>query len=125
MIRHASVAWIIVATLLSSAIYVIKHEVQALEASLAELNAKIERNREATHVLAAEWAHLNQPSRLERLGRELLRLQPLSGDQVLRASDLLSESAHSTTAVEPPAGRRDPAAADPAIAEMIDRFKKR
>jgi hypothetical protein len=127
VIRQASFAWIVVAALLSSAIYVIKHEVQALEARLAEINAKIDRNREATHVLVAEWALLNQPNRLERLSRDLLQLQPLTGDQVMRASDLLPEPSHSRAAVAPPSGGQDlgPASPGESVGEMIDRFKGR
>jgi hypothetical protein len=127
MIRQASFAWIVVAALLSSAIYVIKHEVQALEARLAEINVKIDRNREATHVLAAEWALLNHPNRLERLSRDLLQLQPLTGDQVMRASDLLPEPSHSTAAVVPPSGGQylGPTSTGESVGEMIDRFKGR
>lgn len=56
-------------------------EVSALEDRLIVLNEEITRDRDAIHVLRAEWSYLNQPERLEGLSRRYLELQPLEGDQ--------------------------------------------
>jgi len=133
MIRQTTLGWILGAAFLSSAIYAIKHEVRSLESRLKDTNAEIVRNREAMHVLTAEWTHLNQPTRIARLGQDLLQLQPLHGAQVLRLSDLVLElPPHATARTEPLAppapDRRAPTAAptpvDESVAAMIDRFKQ-
>jgi hypothetical protein len=134
MIRQTTLAWILGAAFLSSAIYAIKHEVRSLETKLKTVNAEIVRSREAMHVLAAEWTHLNQPMRIDRLGRELLQLRPLSGAQVMRMSDLLTESPSSAPAefekLPPQVVDSSPSVAVPTVvdestAAMIDRFKRK
>jgi hypothetical protein len=131
MIRQTTLGWILGAAFLCTAIYVIKHEVRSLESRLKETKAAIARDRDATHVLNAEWTHLNQPTRIARLGQDLLHLQPLNGAQVLRMSDFLLElPPHATARAEeygPPVAQRRPPPAPPvddSVAAMIDRFKK-
>jgi hypothetical protein len=131
MIRQTTLAWILGAAFLSSAIYAIKHEVRSLESRLKDVKGEIARSREAVHVLTAEWTHLNQPTRIDRLGRELLQLQPLKGAQVMRMSDLVPEPPpHASTRSDDAPAFQDenlphpaPPVVDETIAAMIDRFK--
>ena len=134
MIRQTTLGWILGAAFLSSAIYVIKHEVRSLESKLKDTNAAIARNGDVMHVLTAEWTLLNQPTRIARLGHDLLQLQPLNGAQVLRMSDLLLElPPHATARSDfpaPPTPDRHastaaPTPVDESVAAMIDGFKTR
>ena len=45
-------------------------------------------NLEAVHVLKAEWSYLNQPARLEDLGRRLLNLEPVKATQTISIEDI-------------------------------------
>jgi hypothetical protein len=54
--------------------FVVKHQVRSLEGELARTEREIVGEQETIHVLAAEWSYLNQPARLDRLGRRLIRL---------------------------------------------------
>lgn len=54
----------------------VSQNVQRSEDRLAEIEASIDREREAIRVLRAEWAYLNRPDRLERLADDFLDLAP-------------------------------------------------
>ena len=68
-------------------LFAVKHNVQELEGRLKALNAEILFDRESTQVLEAEWSYLNQPARLEKLGRKLLGMRPASVDQIVTLGD--------------------------------------
>lgn len=68
--------------------FVLKHEVQKLEAKLGDVHARIVSDQEALHVLRAEWSYLNQPERLKDLARRHLDLLPLAPGQIVRLEDL-------------------------------------
>ncbi len=51
-------------------------EVREAEARLARLHRATAQEREAIHVLEAEWSFLNRPERLERLAAERLDMDP-------------------------------------------------
>ena len=60
-----------------------------LESELAVINSNIEREREAQHVLEAEWTYLNRPDRIEDLAQQLLpHLAPPAIDQLVAMEDI-------------------------------------
>ncbi len=78
--RPATALWTVFAVATAVTIFVVKQNVKELEEELHGVHAEIATEREAIAVLDAEWTHLNQPSRLEDLGRRLLGLDaPRSG----------------------------------------------
>lgn len=83
MIRTSSLAWVIVLGGLCTGLFLIKQEVQGLEARLTHLNESILDDQQAIHVLRAEWSYLNQPSRLGDLARRLLHLEPRKGAGII------------------------------------------
>lgn len=91
MIRRSTVIWSTAAIVVGTGLFLVKHQVQALEDRLTTLNRSITENREAIHVLNAEWSYLNRPERLERLGRKLLGYEPQQSAQLVRM-DTLRES---------------------------------
>lgn len=78
--RRSTLMWTVLGIAVVIGLFVIKHEVQALETRLQALNTEIIADQDATQVLQAEWAYLNQPARLEALSTRLLGMaSPVAG----------------------------------------------
>ncbi len=90
MIGKSTAVWIVLAAVASVALYQTSYEVQAQADRLSHLNRQIVAEQEAIQVLNAEWAHLNDPSRLERLVAQHLLLQPMQAAQIV-ALDAIPE----------------------------------
>ena len=88
MLKPSTLAWALLAIAAGGGIFLMKYDVRALEARLVGLDSEITRNRQAVHVLKAEWSYLNQPARLEDLGRRLLLLTPLDAAQTGTIDDI-------------------------------------
>jgi hypothetical protein len=82
MIRPTSLILMVLAAAAGGALFPVSFEVGALDDRLAQLNRQIRDDREAIHVLRAEWSFLNQPARLEELARRHLDLKPVAGAQI-------------------------------------------
>ena len=91
MIRPAMVLIILLAASLSLTLFVVKYQVQDLEEELVGLNRSITEDRQAIHVLKAEWSHLNEPKRLKSLAERYLGLSAIQSEQVGTAKELLPE----------------------------------
>ena len=76
MISRGVVIWLGIAILTGIGLFLIKYEVRALEEKLLDLNRKVVANQEATHILKAEWGHLNEASRIEALPMRPARVEP-------------------------------------------------
>lgn len=74
--------WIFLAAAVGFGLFHVKYKVQALEEDLRKLNTAITDEQEQLHVLAAEWALLNSPDRLEVLARKHLKLEPTRVEQI-------------------------------------------
>lgn len=74
--------WISLAAVVGFGLFHVKYKVQALEDDLRQLNAAITHEQEQLHVLAAEWAHLNSPDRLQDLAGRHLKLKPTGVEQI-------------------------------------------
>lgn len=88
MIRPTSSILLLLAAAAGGALFHISFEVSELDDRLAHLNRDIRSDREAIHVLRAEWSFLNQPERLEELARRHLDLMPVVGNQLAGAGTL-------------------------------------
>ena len=66
------------------ALFLVNQEVGALDKRLRDLNAQIDADYRALHVLRAEYSHLTQPHRLQVLAERHLALRPLKGEQLVR-----------------------------------------
>ena len=85
--------WVLMAVALALPVglYVLEHRVQALQDEVERYGGLLLDEQQATHVLRAEWAHLNQPRRLQELilvHEAELQLAPIAADQVVRVADL-------------------------------------
>lgn len=113
MLKSSTVVWALLAITAGGAVFLMKYDVRALEDRLLSLDSEIARNRQAVHVLRAEWSFLNQPARLEDLGRRLLNLKPLDAAQIGTIDDipmLADGSPGGDRALSPPAQTAPPAA---------------
>ncbi|MGB0571809.1 MAG: cell division protein FtsL [Alphaproteobacteria bacterium] len=82
MIRPTSFILMVLAAAAGGALFQVAFEVSELDDELAQLNRDIRNDRDAIHVLRAEWSFLNQPERLEELTRRHLDLLPVTGGQI-------------------------------------------
>lgn len=87
MLRVVNVFLVLLTAAATCLLYGFKHQVGVQKARLAELHAAIDEERETIAVLRAEWSHLNDPRRLERLARRHLSLRPASARQIVSAED--------------------------------------
>jgi hypothetical protein len=131
MIRIGTFIWLAVLTLIGVGLYQVELGVLDKEAELRQIKRQIQADREATHVLEAEWSYLNDPTRLADLARRYTDLAPVTPTQIADYSRLLprrpdvppfnrgeheggtADLAPLLSSMEPPA---KPATAAPAVA---------
>lgn len=98
VIRVSLVIWLIVAGAVAFGLYQVKYEVQHLEHKLSSVRQDIKQDRNALHVLEAEWSYLNRPQRLERLAEKHLEMEPATTKQVAAVTQLPPRITHSLPA---------------------------
>lgn len=84
----ATMIWMLLGLAAGGAMFLLKYQMQAEEERLAELKEAIVADMEAIHVLKAEWAYLNQPARLEDLGRRYLALDVAASSRIVTISEI-------------------------------------
>jgi hypothetical protein len=89
MIRLATFVWLALLTLIGVGLYQVELGVLAKESELKQINRQIDANRDATHVLEAEWSYLNDPTRLADLTRRYTDLAPATPTQIAGFDRLL------------------------------------
>lgn len=82
MIRLGTFVWLAILTMIGVGLYQVELGVLAKESELKQINRQIDANREATHVLEAEWSYLNDPTRLADLARRYTDLAPATPTQI-------------------------------------------
>lgn len=87
MIRPTMILITLLATSLSLTLFMVKYQVQDLEGELVQYNRTLTDDRQAIHVLKAEWSHLNQPARLRNLAERYLGMGALESGQIGRAME--------------------------------------
>ncbi len=88
MINRGALVWMILAITAGTGLFLLKYEVRAMEEQLVQIKQQTLNNLESVHVLKAEWSYLNQPTRLEDLGRRLLSLEPVIAQQSVSITDI-------------------------------------
>lgn len=98
--RQATIITLLVAAMMSVALFFLKYEVNGLESELGDLNRGIVSDRESIHVLEAEWSHLNDIQRLKDLAERHLNLRRtdpaqlrIAGEPFARQTDELAQPA--------------------------------
>lgn len=80
--RRSTVLCGLVAAGIGSGLFQLKYEVMRLEQQYRQICQTITSTEESTHVLKAEWAHLNDPKRLQLLAERHLEIIPVGGAQL-------------------------------------------
>ena len=101
MIRLGTFVWLAVLTLIGVGLYQVELGVLAKEAQLKQINHQIDADREAIHVLDAEWSYLNDPTRLADLARRYTDLAPVTPTQIAGFDRLLPRAAPVVAGVPP------------------------
>jgi cell division protein FtsL len=103
--------------------YDLKHKAEVADDHVAHLRADIAAEKDKIHTLNAEWAALNQPSRLEAVVKEhadYFQLQSFSPDQVGTVGEIPLR-ASATAAASADAGPGSPAS-DAAVKATLARI---
>jgi hypothetical protein len=82
MIRPSVLVWLVAVGCLGFGMFQVKREVQNLEDQITRINRSIARDRDAIHVLNAEWSYLTQPTRLAEVSKRHLTLSPVATAQL-------------------------------------------
>ncbi len=88
MTTRANMVLLVLAGLLCTALYVVKHDTRAAARELDTLAKAIEDERDSLQLLRAEWAMRNEPERLKRLSERHLELEPVSPRQIVTFQEL-------------------------------------
>ncbi len=70
-------------------IYDMKFQTRQLEERAAELERVIAEEKDNVALMRAEWSHVTRPERIEKLARELLKLEPAKPEQLITDRDFL------------------------------------
>ena len=84
--RVSTILGFVLVALCAFGIYLVKYRVQDLQAELAGLQREIAAEREAMHLLRAEWSYLSKPARLSALQKTYLQMVPVTSAQTLPVS---------------------------------------
>lgn len=87
MFRSSIIVWVLIVSLTGVVMFLIKHEVQVLDARLDRLRQDILAHQESALILTAEWSYLNQPARIEALARKHVEYRPTETNQIVRIID--------------------------------------
>ncbi len=102
MFRNTTVLFAMVVGVLVVALFMLKHQVRALEEQLAHINRQIGDEQQQIHVLKAEWSHLNDPARLKELAKRHLNLEPVDLAHMIRLSKVAEKGLVLEPIVPPP-----------------------
>lgn len=119
MKRPATLILFALAVIAGGVLFTIAFEVSTLENRLSVLNGQITEDRDAIHVLRAEWGYLNQPERLDGLSQRYLELQPLDGSQLSDIAALPARPAPAPS-TDPAPTNTSPATTSPALVALTE-----
>ncbi len=64
-------------------LFKVKYEVVAVEQQLELILQQTKREKDTIHILKAEWSHLNEPQRLQKLAEKFLDIQAMKAEQIV------------------------------------------
>ncbi len=76
-LRMTLLIYMAVIALVACGVYFVKYSAQDMQRKVAALEAQLQQEKEALHLLRAEWAYLNRPERLRRLADKHLQMVPV------------------------------------------------
>ena len=82
MIRLSMIFWVVVVSISAFGLYSVKFKVQTLRNQIADVERQLESERESMNVVAAEWAYLNRPERIQKLADNYLVAKEVTVEQI-------------------------------------------
>ncbi|MBP9752356.1 MAG: hypothetical protein KBD31_00895 [Proteobacteria bacterium] len=93
MIKGTTLTFTVIAMLVGMILFRLKYEVLALENTHHQIQKSIEDTKESIHVLRAEWAHLTDPSRIQKLSAKYLNNgAPISTQTIEKVSKVTTRA---------------------------------
>ncbi len=86
--RFLTIAGVVGTIAVVFVLYATKHDTRALDQRVRELERLVDRAETDVAVLRAEWGHLTEPRRIERLTRKHLGLAPMHPSQFGTAEEI-------------------------------------
>ncbi len=80
--KFATIFWMCFIAFAAFGLYMVKYRVLDIQKEIARTEHELEEEKENLHVIAAEWAYLNRPDRLQPLAQKYLKLEPMKGVQI-------------------------------------------
>jgi len=80
--NQSTLLFVFLALIVGGVLFKVKYAVVEIEQQLTETQNQIQRERENIHILKAEWSHLNEPQRLQKLAENYLDIQPMKTEQI-------------------------------------------
>lgn len=91
---------------IAATLFIVENEVRTLRDDLREINHQIQADRDAIHVMKAEWAYLTQPQRIAKLTKENLpELGPQQSSQYYSEKAAITALSHTSRDPESVAAR--------------------
>jgi hypothetical protein len=81
--RRPTLLFIFITAGVGLGLFQLKYQVMNLEQHHHRVQKTIRETKETMHVLKAEWAHLNDPKRLQNLSERYLTIAPIQGSQLI------------------------------------------
>ena len=88
MIRILNIVSFMMTIVLAVVLYNVKYDAQIYIKRIKVLKVELRQELETIHILRAEWSHLNQPDRLQKLATRYTRLVPLNANQIVTVNNL-------------------------------------
>ena len=88
MFRPTMFMGMLVLAVLAFAVFQVEHRVHGLRNEYESINKQLVSDREAIHVLKAEWTYLNQPKRLKEMAAKYTDLSRIDAHQVRDIGDI-------------------------------------
>lgn len=79
---------LLIALISGVGLFVLKYQVKDEENTLNRIHREILKNKREIHMLEAEWAHLNDPQRLQELVAAQTNWQTIKAEQIARLTEI-------------------------------------
>lgn len=94
--RRPTLFFVLITAGVGLGLFQLKYQVMNLEKDHYRIRRNIRETTEAIHVLKAEWAHLNDPKRLQGLCERYLSIAPIKGSQLVSLREVTSDKVEGT-----------------------------
>lgn len=110
--QRSTFLFVFIAVGVGLGLFQLKYQVMTLEQDYRHIRKNIRETDESIHILKAEWAHLNDPKRLQALSEQYLEISPIRGSQMVSLQHVTQTGPEGT-------GGYDRGAMDQLVADLV------